>query len=120
MLGLMSVVCFLMPPHAEATPSAHASVIPLKVLVAIMWLLPRIAWVGAPVVDRGLPIHLQARGRRASQNRADQRNQSVTPGRICIAPTLSRVTPKEKRLPRMKEWAMPMVPNIWSPDTSGA
>src|SRR5712671_4454925 len=101
MLGLMSTVFFLTPAHAEPTASAHASVRPVMVLDAIIGF--SFDYSGGCPCRSGLTLYLQARGRSALQNRADQRNQSVMPGRICIAPTLSRLTPNERRLPRIKE-----------------
>src|SRR5882762_7609980 len=41
-LGLMSVVVFLTPAHADPAASAHASAIALKLLVRIMALLLRV------------------------------------------------------------------------------
>lgn len=54
-----------------------------------------------------------------SQNCDSYRNQSVIPGRTWTAPTLPRVNPKEKRDAGKKEWAIPSVPNISSPEASG-
>src|ERR1700693_3436509 len=95
MLGLMSTVFFLTPPHAEPTASAHASVRPVMVLVVIMWFLLLIARVVAPVVDRGYHPICKARavtrglsgrlcgpGSRASR-RARHSTGSDRPGSSC-------------------------------------
>jgi hypothetical protein len=57
----MSVVVFFTPAHAAPAASAHASAIPLIVLVLIM-VAPAIAWVDAPVVNRGNPLQFANAG----------------------------------------------------------
>jgi hypothetical protein len=64
MLGLMSTVFFLTPAHAKPTASAHASVIPVMVLVAIMWfLLRKLGWLPLVLSQGLLLLCLQGRGR---------------------------------------------------------
>src|SRR5712691_9090566 len=63
MLGLMSTVFFLTPAHAEPTASAHASVRPVMVLVAIMWFLLRNARVVAARPESGPAAAVFARER---------------------------------------------------------
>src|SRR3954464_12813040 len=66
--GLMSVVVFLTPAHAEPRASADASAMPLSVLVPIISNSCN-AWVAPQIVDRGQPSYLQTEGRWEAKNR---------------------------------------------------
>jgi hypothetical protein len=59
----MSVVVFLTPAHAVPAASAHASAIPLIVLVAIMVVSLRYKVDGPSSWNGAIPLFLQTEGR---------------------------------------------------------
>src|SRR5882724_5701096 len=75
-LGLMSVVVFLTPAHADPAASAHASAIALKMLVRIMALLLRVLeWV--PRRQPGLMALFARQRPRMIRKPADQCSYSI-------------------------------------------